>query len=287
MTTKNQYLVTLVRENGSRDVYIPSLARPENAAIMPASKFVNTTLASAFDPARLQVDFISNPDEFGIAAITCDVEDAELIQAHTNQVASVLSIHQLCTSDPWDLLPILSDANTRKAFAELRNERRFQKDIESVWSQTGRSGLKEHCADLIDPTNNEFMSFDLPAIGRYLGLSEKELSKYMIVSVAMLGMTFPNSDTPENVINRARSLLLIAYMLRKLFGHSSRAADWMQRRQPEGWNYSGLSAVDCLLNGYYLKVFNHLKEVTRKPDLPLCGGKHRCSHDFYCLSRRF
>ncbi len=285
MQNKNHYLITLVRSNGSRDIYIPSLEREENAACMTSSEFVKTTLLPLLGN-DLEIDFQSEPDQFGIVAVNCDVQAAAIIQAQTSLVASVLNIHASCTSDPWDLLPNLEDDNTQRAFAELRNERRFQKDVESAWSSTSRSQLRDICGDLVD-LDTYRMHFNLPAIGKYLGLSVEELSQYMIIGPEHLSEEFPSNKTPDNVINRARALVLIAFRLRKLFGPCARATDWMLRKPAEGWHHNGLSAKDCLLNGYYLPVFMHLTEVTRKPDRPICGGTHRCSHDFFGASRRF
>lgn len=282
---KNNYLITLVRKNGSREVYVPSLEREENAGCMTSSEFVEKTL-SALGPEELEVDFISQPNKFGIVAVTCTLKTAELLQRDP-QVASVLNIHESCTSDPWDLLPILKDDNTRRAFAELRNERRFQKDVESAWSSTNRSNLRDLCGDFIDLDTTYRTYFNLPELGAYLGMSVTEFSKFMIISPALLGDQFPSAHTPDNVINRARSLVLIALMLRKIFGPSARATDWMLRKQAEGWHHNGLSAKDCLINGYYSQVFQHLAEITRRPDRPICGGIHRCSHDFFGASRHF
>lgn len=284
---KNNYLITLVRSNKSRDVYVPSLARPENAAIMKSSVFVQTALAESDKRGNLKVNFTSKPDEFGIIGVTCDVATAEAIQKQSNLVASVLNIHEPCVTDPWDLLDVIEDEQTRIGFAELRNERRFQKDVEAGWSRINRASLREFCADLIKPAGGELALFDLPAIGNYLGMSEDELSQFMILSPNTLQATFPSPGTSASVTNRARALLLIAYHLRKVFERHDRATAWMLRKQPEGWQHKGLSAKDCLLKGYYLPVFSHLTELTRKPDLPLVGGTHGCSHDYFHTSRRF
>ncbi len=281
---KNNYLITLVRSNHSRDVYVPSLARPENAAIMKSSEFTQKTLKKT-KSENLDVTFTSDPDEFGIIGVTTDIATAESIQKQTNLVASVLNIHEGCVTDPWDLLDFIKDSHTCAAFAELRNERRFQKDVEAGWSRINRASLRELCADLIKPAGGELALFDLPAIGSYLGMSENELSQFMILSPNTLHSTFPSPGTQINVINRARALLLIAYHLRKLFERQDRATAWMLRKQPEGWQHHGLSAKDCLLNGYYLPVYSHLTEITRRPDLPLIGGTHRCSHDYFSVSK--
>jgi hypothetical protein len=283
--SNQHYLITLVRANYSRDVYVPSLERPENKGIMKSSEFASGELPKLLKPNRFDVDFVSKPDAYGLIGIKCDVASAETIQKQTSKVASVLNIHKHCTTDPWDLLPMFEDDNTRRAFAELRNERRLQKDIESHWATLNRAKLRELCADLVKSVNGELAHFELQAIGNYLGLSTSELSQYMIISPERLHFPFPAQGTPDNVVNRARSLVLIAYHLRKIFERHDRATNWMLRNQPEGWHHNGMSAKDCLLNGLYTQVFSHLTEITR-PELPLCGGTHRCSHDFYCASKR-
>ncbi|MBX9879794.1 MAG: hypothetical protein K2Y22_15155 [Candidatus Obscuribacterales bacterium] len=284
---KNNYLITLVRSNHSRDVYVPSLARPENAAIMKSSEFAQTALQKVAKSANCKLNFVSNPDEFGIIGVTCDVATAEAIQKQTNLVASVLNIHEPCVTDPWDLLDVLRDEQTRIGFAELRNERRFQKDVEAAFSRINRASLREFCADLIKLSGGELIHLDLPAIGNYLGLSQDELSQFMILSPNTLQATFPSPGTSATVINRAYALLVIAYHLRKIFERHDRATAWMLRTQPEGWQHKGLSAKDCLLNGYYMPVYSHLTEITRRPDRPLVGGTHGCSHDYFHASRRF
>lgn len=281
---KQQYLITLVRADNSRDVYVPSLARRENTGIMKSSEFAERQLPKLLKPSRFNLNFVSKPDAYGLLGVTCDVASAETIQKQTSTVASVLNIHEHCVTDPWDLLPLVEDDNTRRAFAELRSERRFQKDIESAWSSISRASLRELCADLVKSSDGDLAHFDLQAIGNCLGLSTSELSQYMIIAPERLHFPFPAQGTPNNIVNRARSLVLIAFQLRKIFERHDRATNWMLRQQPEGWNHNGLSAKDCLLNGFYTKVYAHLTEITR-PELPLVGGTHRCSHDFYCISK--
>lgn len=283
MNKQYQYLVALRRKDGSRDVYIPSLKVPDNAGCLTASQFVESQLQTLLKPNSFTIDFLSQPDEFGILAITCDTETAEQIQ-DMSPVATVLPMHAACTSDPWDLLPIIEDDNTRMAFAELRNERRFQKDVELGFSQIQRCRLKD-CTDFVELEGDK-VTFKLPTIGNYLGLSQEELSEFMVIAPNHLNSIFPTPSTSDNVTNRARALFVIAYMLRSIYKtNDSRATDWMQRKQPEGWQYNGLSAKECFLQGHYHQVFRHLQEVTRNPNLKLCGGMHLCSHNFHCMHR--
>lgn len=259
MIKNSDYLVVLKRASGSATLFVPSLTNPESHTCFDTEIFVEKLrLWANSKNIKLTVAFRSKPSPFGIVGIKCDLAAVCAIR-NMSEVAMVLPIHRHCIEDPWDLFSYLEDIPTRQAFAEIRNYRREQLFIESIWAREIKGSLRKHCIDFLrfDYSSEKF-SVQLNKLSTYLGLSIEQTCQYLLLDPLQVSDEF-QAFKDFGVVVRIHALVLLAYQLRLKFKNKlSSAAHFLDDSPTLKFQSQYVSNRDMLFDGGFRNLYDYL-----------------------------